>query len=149
MFNKRGRKNVVFNINPINKSIIFQTKPLKSISLLGYIETINLMISEFPNYISCKCHAVGPNKNGIQGRYLTFQVRLCRYSYRYDGKIKAQLVFVQASHGLTQVVRIHYWRVPSDHVACANYPYWISLPKLCKSDGFPEINSAAQLSTVG
>ena len=37
------------------------------------------------------------------------------------------------------------------HVACdrfTNYPYWISLSKLCIGDGFPGITSAAQLSTV-
>ena len=47
------------------------------------------------------------------------------------------------------------WRpgIPSlAHVACARfsyYPYWISLYKLCIGYGFPAINSAAQLSTVG
>ena len=53
---------------------------------------------------------------------------------------------------MDQVVRIHDWRIPSSHGACdrfANYPYWISLSKLCISDGFPGINSAALLSTVG
>ena len=43
-------------------------------------------------------------------------------------------------------------RVPSVHVAYDGftyYPYWISLYKMCKVNGFPGINSAAQLSTVG
>ena len=44
------------------------------------------------------------------------------------------------------------WPVPSDHAACdrfPNYPYWISLFKLCIGDGFPGINSAVELSPVG
>ena len=48
---------------------------------------------------------------------------------------------------MDQVVRIHDWRVPSAHVACDKYPYWISLSKLFIGDGFPGIYSAAQLST--
>ena len=66
----------------------------------------------------------------------------------------AQILILQY---MDQVLTINDWRVPSAHVACrlitcdwfTNIPYWISPSKLCIGDGFPGINSAAQLSNVG
>ena len=53
---------------------------------------------------------------------------------------------------MDQLVEDKDWRVPSANVGFdrfIKYPYWISLYNLCIGDGFPGINSAAQLSTVG
>ena len=71
---------------------------------------------------------------------------------RYVGLSDQIYTYCSSVLTMDQVVRIHDWRVPSAHVACyrfTNYPCRIFLSKLLIGDGFPRINSAAQLFTVG